>query len=293
MNKKSFLRNTGTFLLFGGPSTFAFAAVVLMPFVVGLYLTFTNWDVRTADVTFIGLSNYAAAFRDTVFLGQLWFTLKYVFFTVLIANVLAFFIALALTRGVKGEQWLRTGFFTPNLIGGIVLGYLWQTLFSQVLPYLGNKYGWALFQTSWLTDTDTAFWALVMATAWQLVGYLMIIYIAGFTGVPKDVLEAASIDGASGYSIIRRIILPLAVPAIVICIFISVSRSFLTYDINLALTKGGPYNSTELATYHIVQKAFLSNQYGIGQAEAVVLFAVVAIIALTQSYLLKRLEVES
>lgn len=280
-------------MLFGGPSTFAFAAVVLMPFVVGLYLTFTNWDVRTADVTFIGLSNYAAAFRDTVFLGQLWFTLKYVFFTVLIANVLAFFIALALTRGVKGEQWLRTGFFTPNLIGGIVLGYLWQTLFSQVLPYLGNKYGWALFQTSWLTDTDTAFWALVMATAWQLVGYLMIIYIAGFTGVPKDVLEAASIDGASGYSIIRRIILPLAVPAIVICIFISVSRSFLTYDINLALTKGGPYNSTELATYHIVQKAFLSNQYGIGQAEAVVLFAVVAIIALTQSYLLKRLEVES
>jgi len=293
MNKKSFLRNTGTFLLFGGPSTIAFAAVVLIPFVVGLYLTFTNWDVRTADRTLVGLSNYAAVFRDTVFLGQLWFTIKYVFFTVLSANVLAFFIALALTRGVKGEQWLRTGFFTPNLIGGIVLGYLWQTLFSQVLPYLGNKYGWALFQTSWLTDTDTAFWALVMATAWQLVGYLMIIYIAGFTGVPKDVLEAASIDGANGYAIIRRIILPLAVPAIVICIFISVSRSFLTYDINLALTKGGPFNSTELATYHIVQKAFLSNQYGIGQAEAVVLFAVVAIIALTQSYLLKRLEVES
>ncbi|TMV43913.1 sugar ABC transporter permease [Paenibacillus mesophilus] len=293
MNKKTFLRNTGTFFLFGGPSTFAFAAAVLVPFVVGLYLTFTNWDVRTADHTFIGLSNYAAVFRDTVFLGQLWFTIKYVFFTVLSANVLAFFIALALTRGMKGEQWLRTGFFTPNLIGGIVLGYLWQTLFSQVLPYLGSKYGWALFQSSWLTDTDTAFWALVMATAWQLVGYLMIIYIAGFTGVPKDVLEAASIDGASGYSIIRRIILPLAVPAIVICIFISVSRSFLTYDINLALTKGGPFNSTELATYHIVQKAFLSNQYGIGQAEAVVLFAVVAIIALTQSYLLKRLEVEA
>lgn len=271
----------------------AFAAVVLMPLVVGLYLTFTNWDVRTADRTFIGLSNYAAVFRDTVFLGQLWFTLQYVFFTVLIANVSAFFIALALTRGVKGEQWLRTGFFTPNLIGGIVLGYLWQTLFSQVLPYLGDQYGWAWFQTSWLTDTDTAFWALVLASAWQLIGYLMIIYIAGFTGVPKDVLEAASIDGASGYSAVRRIIVPLAVPAIVICIFVSVSRSFLTYDINLALTKGGPYNSTELATYHIVQKAFLSNQYGIGQAEAVVLFAVVAIIALTQSYLLKRLEVES
>lgn len=293
MKNKLSLKNVGTFLVFGGPSVFAFAAVVVIPFVVGLYLTFTNWDVRSADSSFIGFANYSEVFHDKIFLGQLWFTLKFVFFTVLIANLFAFFIALALTRGGRGEQWLRTGFFTPNLVGGIVLGYLWQTLFSQVLPYLGNKYGWEMFSTSWLTDTQTAFWALIIATAWQLVGYLMIIYIAGFTGVPTDVLEAASIDGASRSSVIRKIILPLTVPAIVICIFISLSRSFLTYDINLSLTKGGPFNSTELATYHIVQKAFLSNQYGIGQAEAVVLFAVVAIIALTQSYLLKKLEVES
>ncbi|MFC5407165.1 carbohydrate ABC transporter permease [Cohnella soli] len=291
--KKSSIKNVWTFLLFGGPATFAFAAVVIIPLFVGLYLTFTNWDVRTADSTFVGFSNYVEVFRDSIFFDQLWFTLKYVFFTVLIANAAAFFIALALTRGGRGEQWLRTGFFTPNLIGGIVLGYLWQTLFSQVLPYLGDKYGWKLFATSWLTDTNSAFWALVIVTAWQLIGYLMIIYIAGFAGVPNDVLEAAGIDGANGTAILRKIILPLSIPAIVICIFISVSRSFLTYDINLALTKGGPFNSTELATYHIVQKAFLSNQYGVGQAEAVVLFAVVAIIALTQSYLLKKLEVES
>ena len=157
------------------------------------------------------------------------------------------------------------GFFTPNLIGGIILGYLWQTLFSQVLPYLGQKYGWSWFETSWLTNTDTAFWALVITTSWQLIGYLMIIYIAGFAGVPNDVLEAASMDGASRMATIRRIMLPLTIPAIVICVFISISRSFLTYDINLALTKGGPFNSTELATYHIVQKAFLSNQYGVGK----------------------------
>ncbi|MCY9663451.1 sugar ABC transporter permease [Paenibacillus alginolyticus] len=293
MRSKIYLRNTGTFLLFGAPSVLAFAAVVLIPFLVGLYLTFTNWDVRTADISFVGLSNYTKVFHDKVFFTQLWFTVKYVFFTVLISNAMAFFIALALTSGVKGEKWLRTGFFTPNLIGGIVLGYLWQTLFSQIMPYIGNKYGWALFKSSWLTDTDTAFWALVIATAWQLVGYLMIIYIAGFSGVPNDVLEAASIDGANGYARLRRIILPLSIPAIVICIFISISRSFLTYDINLALTKGGPFHSTELASYHIVQKAFLSNQYGVGQAEAVVLFAVVALVALTQSYLLKKLEVES
>lgn len=293
MDRKIRMRNAGTFLLFGAPSVIAFLAVVVIPFIVGLYLTFTNWDVRTGDNTFISISNYIAVWQDTVFWTQLWFTLKYVFFTVIIANAAAFFIALVLTGGGRGEQWLRTGFFTPNLIGGIILGYLWQTLFSQVLPYLGQKYGWSWFETSWLTNTDTAFWALVITTSWQLIGYLMIIYIAGFAGVPNDVLEAASIDGASRMATIRRIMLPLTIPAIVICVFISISRSFLTYDINLALTKGGPFNSTELATYHIVQKAFLSNQYGVGQAEAVVLFAVVAIIALTQSYLLKRLEVES
>lgn len=293
MNKNRMLRNTGTFLLFGGPSIFAFVVVFVIPFLVGLYLTFTNWDVRTNDSTFVGISNYIAVFQDKTFLTQLWFTLKYVFYTVLFSNVFAFIIALALTSGLRGEKWLRTGYFTPNLIGGIVLGYLWQNLFSQVMPYLGQKYGWSMFQTSWLTSTDTAFWALVIATAWQLTGYLMIIYIAGLTGVPKDVLEAASMDGAGKMMILRKIIIRLSIPAIVICIFLSISRSFLTYDLNLSLTKGGPFNSTELATYHIVQKAFLSNQYGIGQAEAVVLFVIVAAIALTQSYMLKRLEVES
>lgn len=287
------LKNTGIFLFFGGPSIVAFSAVVLIPFLFGLYLTFTNWDVRSADNTFIGLSNYSKVFQDQEFLTQFWFTMKYVFFTLVISNVSAFFIALALSSGIKGEKWIRTGFFTPNLIGGIILGYLWQTLFSQVLPYLGDRFGWTLFETSWLTNTDKAFWALVIVTAWQLIGFLMIIYIAGFTSIPKDVLEASSIDGASGFSMICRIILPLSISSIVVCLFISLTRLFLTYDINLALTDGGPFQSTELITFHIVQKAFLANQYGIGQAEAVVLFIVVAVIGLFQSYLLKKLEVES
>lgn len=293
MTNKKFLHNTGTFLIFGGPSVFAFFAVVLIPFLFGLYLTFTNWDVRSGDHTFLGLANYVEVFQDKTFLTQLWFTLKYVLFTVVIANVAAFFLAFALTSGFKGQQLLRTGFFTPNLIGGLVLGYLWQLLFSQVLPYLGQKYGWALFETSWLTDTNKAFWALVIVSAWQLIGYLMIIYISGLMSVPVDVIEAAGIDGANGFNKIRKIILPLSAPAIVICIFISISRSFLTYDLNLALTKGGPFNSTELSSYHVVQKAFLSNEYGVGQSEAVVLFVIVAVIALTQAYFLKKLEVEA
>ena len=139
MKNNKLLRNTGTFLLFGGPAIFAFAVVFLIPFLVGLYLTLTNWDVRTNDNTFVGFANYVEVFQDRVFWTQLWFTLKYVFFSVIFSNALAFLIALALTSGLRGEKWLRTGFFTPNLIGGIVLGYLWQNLFSQVMPYLGDK----------------------------------------------------------------------------------------------------------------------------------------------------------
>src|SRR5690554_1717827 len=135
MNKNEAWRNTGLFFLFGGPTLFAFTVVFVIPFLVGLYLTFTKWDVIKGDGSFVGLVNYVEVFRDKVFLTQLWFTIKYVIFTVIISNLLAFFIALALTGGMKGERWLRTGYFTPNLIGGIVLGYLWQSLFSRVLPY--------------------------------------------------------------------------------------------------------------------------------------------------------------
>lgn len=293
MKQNKLLKDTGLFLLFGGPSLFAFSAIILIPFLYGIGLTFTNWSLTNRDSSFIGLLNYQNVLKDSVFLSSFWFTLKYVFFCVLLANVMAFFLALALSSGRKGEKFLRTGFFTPNLIGGIVLGYLWQSLFSQLLPYLGKTNDWNLFKTSWLTDPDKAFWALVLVSSWQLVGYLMIIYIAGFANIPKDVLEAAAIDGASGLKKLTKIMLPFSIPTVVICLFISVSRSFLTYDVNLSLTKGGPFRSTEMISYHIVQKAFLQYEYGTGQAAAVVLYIVVAVIALSQTYLLKRMEVEA
>lgn len=293
MKRKRRFKDIGTFLVFGGPSLVAFTAVVLAPLIFGLYLTFTNWTIQSNGHSFVWFSNYKKAFLDKTYLTQLWFTLKYGFFSVILANVGAFFLGLALTRGRRSQNFIRTGFFTPNLIGGLVLGYLWQFLFSQILPFMAKQYGWAIFQTSWLTDTDKAFWALVIVNSWQLMGYLMIVYIAGFMSVPADVLEAAEIDGATGLRKIIRITLPLCIPSIVVCLFLSVSRSFLTYDLNLALTNGGPYGSTQLSSYTIVQKAFLSNDYGVGQAEAVVLFLIVAAIALTQSYLMKRMEVEA
>lgn len=293
MKKKGRLRNIGIFLFFGGPSIFVFIVVLVVPFMFGLYLTFTNWSVASGDSTFVGISNYLKIFNDKTYLTQLWFTIKYVFFTVIFANVGAFILGLALSKGSKSENFLRAGFFTPNLIGGLVLGYLWFFLFSRVLPYLGERYGLELFQTSWLTNPDKAFWTLVIVTSWQLMGYLMIIYIAGFTSVPNDVLEAAEIDGASGLQKVLRIILPLSIPAVVVSFFISFTRTFLTYDLNLSLTNGGPYGSTQLASYHIVQRAFLSNRYGVGQAEAIILFVIVAVISLTQAKLMKRLEVEA
>ncbi|WP_426349926.1 carbohydrate ABC transporter permease [Alloiococcus sp. CFN-8] len=293
MKNKKKLKDIGTFLIFGAPAIFAFTAVILVPLIFGLYLTFTNWSIQVGNHSFVAFDNYKEVFRDKTFLSQLWFTLKYVFFTVIFSNVGAFFLGLALTKNIKGQNFLRTGFFTPNLIGGLILGYLWQFLFSRVMPFLGSEFGWELFQTSWLTDTNKAFWALVIVNSWQLMGYLMIVYIAGFMSVPSDVLEAADIDGASKFRKVINIILPLSIQGIVVCLFLSISRSFLTYDLNLALTNGGPYGSTELASYHIVQKAFLSNNYGVGQAEAVVLFLIVAAIALTQSYLMKRMEVEA
>ena len=293
MKRKGNLRNIGIFLLFGGPAIFVFTLVFLIPFIFGFYLTFTNWSVSSGDSTFVGISNYIKIFNDRTYLIQLWFTIRYVFFTVIFANVGAFILGLALSKGYKGENFLRTGFFTPNLIGGLVLGYLWQFLFSRVLPYLGQTYGWELFQTSWLTNPNKAFWALVIVTAWQLMGYLMIIYIAGFTSISNDVLEAAEIDGASGLQKTLRVVLPLSIPAVVVSLFLSISRTFLTYDLNLSLTNGGPFGSTQLASYHIVQRAFLSNQYGVGQAEAIVLFIIIAAISLTQSILMKRMEVEA
>jgi raffinose/stachyose/melibiose transport system permease protein len=286
-------KNIGTFLFFGGPAVFVFFAVVLIPLAFGFYLTLTNWNMSSGQHGFVWLKNYKQVFSDSSYLSQLWFTLKYAFFSVIFSNAGAFLLGLALNRGMKGQGVLRTGFFTPNLIGGLVLGYLWQILFSQVLPYIGRKYGLSLFETSWLSDTGRAFWALVIVNSWQLTGYLMIVYIAGFVNIPSELLEAADIDGAGGIRKITTVILPLSVPSITICVFLALSRSFLTYDLNLALTNGGPYGSTELASFHIVQKAFLSNQYGVGQAEAVVLFIVVAAIALSQSFLMKKMEVEA
>lgn len=281
------------FCMFALPGLFCFLAVVIVPFIYGVYLTLTDWDGVASVKNFVGLENFGGVMRDSQFWTSLLLTFKYVVFVVVIVNVIAFAIAYLLTRGIKGQNFFRAGFFTPNLIGGIVLGYIWQFVFSRVFVSIGETTGWKLFEASWLSDPTNAFVALVVVSVWQLSGYMILIYVAGFMGLNEDVLEAASIDGATGWVKLKSIILPLMMSSITICLFLTLSRAFMVYDVNLSLTGGAPYGTTEMAAMHVYEKAFTSRQFGVGQAEALILFIIVAVISGLQVYLTKKQEVEA
>lgn len=281
------------FCIFALPGMFCFFAVVIIPFLYGVYLTFTDWNGVAQNKNFIGFTNFISVVQDKLFWSSLLLTFKYVIVVVILVNVIAFAIAYLLTRGIKGQNFFRAGFFTPNLIGGIVLGYIWQFVFSRVFVNIGESTGWNLFEISWLSDPSKAFAALVMVSVWQLSGYMILIYVAGFMGLSEDVMEAASIDGATGWAKLKNIIMPLMMSSITICLFLTLSRAFMVYDVNLSLTSGGPYGTTEMAAMHVYEKAFTSRQFGVGQAEALILFIVVACISGLQVYLTKKQEVEA
>ena len=264
------------FCVFALPGLFCFLAVVMVPFIYGIYLTLTDWNGVSSVKNFVGLSNFAAVMRDAQFWKSLLLTFKYVIAVVVLVNVIAFLLAYILTRGIKGQNFFRAGFFTPNLIGGIVLGYVWQLLLNGIL-----------------STPNKAFAALVLVSVWQLAGYMILIYVAGFMGLSEDVLEAASIDGASGWVKMKNIILPLMMSSVTICLFLTLSRAFMVYDVNLSLTGGAPYGTTEMAAMHVYEKAFTSRQFGVGQAEAFILFIIVACISGIQVYTTKKREVEA
>ena len=285
--------NKKDFCMFALPGMFCFFAVVIVPFLYGVYLTLTDWNGVSKVKNFIGLANFAGVLKDAQFWSSLALTFKYVIAVVVLVNVLAFAIAYLLTRGIKGQNFFRAGFFTPNLIGGIVLGYIWQFVFSRVFVNIGESTGWFFFEASWLSDPNKAFLALVVVSVWQLSGYMILIYVAGFMGLSKDVMEAANIDGASGWVKLKNIIMPLMMSSITICLFLTLSRAFMVYDVNLSLTAGAPYGTTEMAAMHVYEKAFTSRQFGVGQAEAFILFIIVACISGLQVYFTKKKEVEA
>lgn len=276
-----------------GPTIFTFTCVLLIPFLYGVILTFTNYNPIKGTKDFVGFANFIAIASDKEFLTQFLKTLGYVFYSTIFCNVLAFLLAYILTSNIKTQNFLRSGFFTPNLIGGIILGYIWKFIFANVITKIGTSFDIKPLMTSFLTHPDRAILAMIIVTVWQYAGYLMMIYIAGFVGIKKEVLEASEIDGAQGLKKLFYVTIPSMVPSFIICFFITLSRGFMAYDLNLALTNGAPYGSTRLASMHIYQKAFQANQYATGQAEAIVLFIVVAIVTVSQVLLTKKYEVEA
>ncbi|WP_413379872.1 carbohydrate ABC transporter permease [Alkalihalobacillus sp. 1P02AB] len=279
-----------SFWLFLTPTLLALSIVVVIPLLFGLYYSFTNWNGLSVS-QFVGFDNYVRVFQDERFMNSIWFTVKFAVVTVILLNVLGLGLALLVTRGLKASNTLRTVFFMPNLIGGLILGFVWQFIFVSVFDDIGKLLGVESLQ-GWLSTTGTGFWGLVILTCWQMAGYIMIIYIAYLESVPHDVIEAAKIDGANSFQRFKNVIFPLVAPAFTISMFLTLSNSFKIYDQNLSLTDGGPYNSTQMVAMDIVKTAYNYNEMALGQAKAVIFFIIVAAIALTQVYYNKKREVD-
>lgn len=280
-------------MVFMLPCLFIWVTVVLISFLYGLNITLTDWDGLALSYEYIGIKNYLSIFSDPVFLNSLRITFIYAVAVVILANMVGLLLAFLLTSGFKGQSVFRTGFFSPNIVGGVIMGYIWNYTFSFAMPKVGQALGIESLSRSWLTTPSTALAALIIVSVWQLAGYLMIIYISGITTISKDVLEAARIDGASAWQTIRFVKLPLIRSSITICLFLTIARAFTSFDVNLTLTRGGPFRTTELISLKIYQTAFESMKYGIGQAQAIILFVIVATVSIVQVVITRKGEVQA
>ena len=280
------------YLMFGGLGTALFLCVVIVPFVYGLYLTFTSWDGVSKVKPFVGFNNFVAAFQDTTYWQAMGRTVIYSVFAVVLINIVAFALAYLVTSGVKGQNFFRAGFFVPNLIGGILLGYVLKFVFNRAFVAIGNAISGGT-TASLLSTPNGAMFCLILVSVWQYAGYMMLIYVAGFMSVSKDVQEASLIDGCTPGQAMKNVTIPLMRSSFVQCIFLSITRCFVVYDVNLSLTKGEPFGSSVLAAMHVYNQAFTYKNYGLGQAEAVILFLVCAIVGVTQVMVGKRGEVEA
>lgn len=265
------------------PTMVAFLIGFIVPFIEGIYLSFCEFTT-IKNAKFVGFKNYVAAFKDSNFLGAFKFTTLFAVVALVLINVLAFFVALALTQNIKGTNIFRTVFFMPNLIGGIVLGYVWQLIFDGIF---------AKFDTALKLNETLGFWGLIILVSWQQIGYMMIVYIAGLQAIPGDIQEAAMIDGANRTQRLFRITIPNMMPAITICTFLTITNSFKLFDQNLALTGGEPVHKTEMLALNIYDTFYGRVGYeGVGQAKAVVFFLIVVAIGLLQLKFTKTKEVQ-
>ena len=271
------------FPIFVLPTLLAFAVAFLIPFVMGIYLSFCNFTT-VIDARFTGISNYAKMFSNQDFLSALSFTARFTVVSVFLINAGAFLLALALTKGIKGTNLYRTVFFMPNLIGGIVLGYIWQLIINGVLQTMGVTITY---------DAKYGFWGLVILMNWQLIGYMMIIYVAGIQNIPTDLQDASKVDGANRWQTLKNVTIPLVMPSITICLFLTITNSFKLFDQNLALTAGAPSKQTAMLALDIYNTFYGRVGWeGVGQAKAVIFFIIVALISFIQLGITRKREVE-
>ena len=269
-------------LFFLGPVTAAFIIGFVWPFVQGIYLSFCQFKL-IADAKPIGFGNYVRAFKDAAFAHAFWYTALFTVVSLVLINVLAFTVAYVLTQNIKGSNIFRTVFFMPNLIGGIVLGYIWSMIFDGILSW---------WSTSILLESKYGFWGLIILMCWQQVGYMMIIYIAGLQNVPGEMLEAARIDGATKAQTLFRVTIPNVMPSITICMFLSLTNGFKLFDQNLALTNGAPSRMSEGLALNITNTFYARTGFeGVGQAKAALFFILVAVVSLLQNKLTTSKEV--
>lgn len=271
------------FPIFALPTLIAFTIGFIVPFIMGIYLSFCEFTTVT-DARLVGVKNYLRIFEDQTFIHALWYTALFTIASVITINVLAFVVAMLLTKGIKGTNIFRTVFFMPNLIGGIILGYIWQLIINGVLLH---------FDRTLTFSASYGFAGLLILMNWQQIGYMMIIYIAGIQNIPGELIEAAKMDGANAWQTLRHVTLPMVMPAITICTFLTLTNSFKLFDQNLALTAGEPSNLSEMLALNIYNTFYGRVGWeGVGQAKAVVFFILVAVIALVQIRLTRTKEVQ-
>lgn len=280
-------------IVFTGPAFIFFFIIIVIPFLLSIYFSLTSWNGVTSEVKWAGFANFKQLIlSDDGFRSSFLFTAKYTVAAVVLTNVVGFSLALLVTQPLKLSHVLRTVFFLPNVIGGLLLGYIWSFIFVKGFNTVGELTNIPFFLLPWLGTAETAFWGMVIVSVWQLSGYIMVIYIAALMNIPKDQIEAAKIDGATRWHMLKNIIIPLVMPAITVCLFLTISWSFKVFDVNLSLTKGGPFGSTESVALNIYNEAFRNNRYGLGTAKALVFFIIVACITMLQVYVTKKKEVE-
>ena len=290
-----------TEFLFLLPTLIAFLMVIIIPFIFGIYYSFTDWQGTGAVSQSVGFANYRAIFQEPAFLHSFLKTLLFTVLNIITVNVVAFIISLLVTSEIRGRNVYRAGFFVPNLIGGIVLGLVWQFIFSNILPSVGQALGLPTLSKSLISNKDTVMFTMVTVNTWQYAGYIMLIYVAAIQGISKSVMEAAEVDGARYWTRVRKIQIPLMANAFTISLFLTLTNSFKMYDVNVALTNGGPVSifmmkpvqASELLALNIYNTAFKYNNMAQGQAKAVIFFVVLTIFSIIQVTWNKSKEVEA